>query len=60
MTSVILRAVRVLVAQGLGMLANLPFNVPYLNITVGALLNALFKFLRDKFPKSVILEWLPL
>ena len=60
MLASILRLVRILVAQGLGYLANLPFNIPYLNITVGAVINAIFKFIRDKYPKSAILEWLPL
>jgi len=60
MLASILRLARILVAQGLGYLANLPFNIPYLNITVGAVINAIFKFIRDKYPKSVLLEWLPL
>ena len=58
--SVVLRLVRVLVAQLLGILANLSFNIPYLGITVGAVINAIFKYIRDKYPKSKILEWLPL
>ena len=58
--SVILRILRVLVAQGLGYLASLAIPVPYLGVTVGAIINGIFKLIRDKFPKSVILEWLPL
>ena len=62
MTSAILRIVRVLVAQGISVLllkyANV--NVPIINITVGALINGVAKFIRDKFPKSKILEWLPI
>ncbi len=60
MKSAIFRLLRVLVAQGLGYLANLSFNIPYLGITVGAVINAIFKFIRDKYPKSFILTWLPL
>ena len=59
MKSAIVRLIRVLVGQLLGYLANLAFNIPYLNISVGAIVNAVFKFIRDKFPKSKILEWLP-
>ena len=62
MTSAILRIVRVLIAQGISVLllkyANV--NVPIINITVGALINGIAKFIRDKFPKSKILEWLPI
>ena len=58
--SALLRFLRVLVAQGLGYAASLVIPIPYLGITVGALINAIFKFIRDKFPKSKILEWLPL
>jgi hypothetical protein len=60
MKSAILRILRVLVAQGLGYLANLAIPIPYLGVTVGAVVNGVFKFIRDKYPKSKILEWLPL
>lgn len=60
MKSVILRVLRVLIGQVLGYLANSTVNIPYLGITVGAVLNGVFKFIRDKYPKSVILEYLPL
>ena len=55
----ILRLVRVLVAQGIGILiTNLSgVNIPYLGISIGAVINALAKFLRDKFPSWG--EWLP-
>jgi len=57
-----LRIARVLVAQGiaLGLTTWGGITIPYVNITVGALINGLFKFLREKFPNSKILEWLPL
>ena len=60
MTEALMRLARTLVAQGLGYLVNLPFQIPYLGITVGAVVNAIFKFIRDKFPNSAILAWLPL
>ena len=57
-----LRIARVLVAQAIswGLATWGGVSVPYINITIGALINGLFKFLRDKFPTSKILEWLPL
>jgi hypothetical protein len=62
MSSSILRVLRVLVAQAIGLVITTygAITIPYFSITVGALLNGVFKFIRDKFPKSVILEWLPL
>jgi len=58
----IYRILRVLVAQGIGMVVETwgGVLVPYLGITIGALLNGFFKFLREKFPNSGILAWLPL
>jgi len=58
----ILRIIRVLVAQVIGIaLATWGgITIPYFGITVGAAVNGLFKLLRDKYPKSVLLEWLPL
>jgi hypothetical protein len=60
MNTALLRLLRILVAQILGILANLSFNIPYLGITIGAVINAIFKYIRDKYPKSKLLEWLPL
>jgi len=53
----LLRLIRVLVAQGIGIsiTATAGINIPYLNIGVGAVISALAKFLRDKFKW----EWLP-
>ena len=50
----IYRILRVLVAQGIGMVVETwgGVLVPYFGITIGALLNGLFKFLREKFPNS--------
>jgi hypothetical protein len=60
MVSALLRIARVLVAQGLGYIASLAIPIPYLGITVGAVVNGVFKFLRDKFPTATWLVWLPL
>ena len=62
MKSAIMRLLRVLVAQAISwsLLEWGGVNIPQVNITVGAAFNAIFKFIRDKFPKSKILEWLPL
>lgn len=56
------RLVRILVAQAIswGILEYGGVNIPQVNITVGAAISALFKFIRDKFPKSKILEYLPI
>lgn len=62
MKSTIMRILRVLLAQGIswGLASYGNINIPVLEITVGALINGIFKFIRDKYPKSVILEYLPL
>ena len=62
MKSAILRILRVLVGQGIGLVLTMwgGITIPYIGITIGAVISGLFKFLRDKFPKLVILEWLPL
>ena len=62
MKSALLRLARILVAQAIswGLLEWGGINIPQVNITVGAAINAIFKFIRDKFPTSKILEWLPL
>lgn len=58
----ILRFVRILLGQviswSLAYYGNV--NIPILEISIGALINGLFKYIRDKYPKSVILEYLPL
>ena len=53
----LVRFARVMVAQALAFwVADLSgVNVPIINISAGALLNALAKYLRDKFK----LDWLP-
>lgn len=62
MKAVLLRLARVLVGQliGLTIAAWGNIQVPIVGMSIGALINAIFKFIRDKFPKSPILEWLPL
>ncbi len=57
MKAALLRLVRILVAQGVTFLiAEMAgINIPFLNISAGALINAIAKYLRDKFK----LEWLP-
>ena len=62
MVAAILRMVRILLAQGIvwGLAAGGGNNIPVINITIGGFVNALFKYLRDKFPKNKFLEWLPI
>ena len=62
MKSAILRLARILVAQAIswGLLEWGGINVPMINISVGAVISAIFKFIRDKYPNSVILTWLPI
>lgn len=62
MGTAILRILRVLVAQAIGIVITTygGVTVPYFGITIGALINGVFKLIRDKFPKSKVLEWLPL
>ena len=62
MKATILRVLRILVGQTIGLVITTWGNIaiPYVGITIGAAINGLFKFLRDKFPKSPILEWLPI
>ena len=57
MTAALLRLARILVAQVIAFaIANLAgVNIPVLNISVGAAINAIAKFLRDKYKW----EWLP-
>ena len=61
MKAALLRLARILVAQAISwiLLEKGGINIPMVNISVGAALNAIFKYIRDKFPKSKILEWLP-
>jgi len=60
MLAAFLRLFRVVVAQVIALaITNLAgVNIPYLNISLGAVINALAKFLRDKFPSWG--EWLPI
>jgi hypothetical protein len=62
MIAALLRLARILVAQTVSwsLLEWGGIVVPMLNITVGAAVSAIFKYLRDKYPKLKILEWLPL
>jgi hypothetical protein len=57
MNAALLRLIRVLVAQGItwaiAYYANI--NVPILNISAGAVISAIAKYLRDKYKW----EWLP-
>lgn len=60
--SVLYRFARVAVAQLIGLLIVQYGNIsiPYFGVTVGAGVTALFKFLREKYPTSPLLLWLPL
>lgn len=62
MKAVILRIARILVGQIIGVVIVTwgGITIPYVGITIGAAINGVFKFIRDKFPKSPILSWLPL
>jgi len=53
----ILRLGRVLIAQlvALAITSLAGVNIPYLNISLGAVINALAKFLRDRYKW----DWLP-
>lgn len=55
----LLRVVRVAVAQALGVLitSTMGISIPYVGISIGAVLNGISKVLRDKFPAWA--EWLP-
>jgi cytochrome b subunit of formate dehydrogenase len=57
-----LRILRILVGQAIGIVITTwgGITIPYVGITIGAAISGLFKFIRDKFPNSKILEWLPL
>ena len=61
MKTIVLRILRVLVGQGIGLVLATwgSITIPYFSVTVGAVINGIFKLIRDKFPKSVLLEWLP-
>jgi len=58
MKATVLRFIRVAVAQVLSLVitSTANINIPYLNIGLGAVINAAAKFLRDKFKW----EWLPI
>lgn len=62
MKAFIMRILRGSVAQVLSYLATqfMGINVPIINVSAGIILNGIFKAIRDKFPTSPILEWLPL
>jgi|WetSurMetagenome_2_1015567.scaffolds.fasta_scaffold527078_2 hypothetical protein len=62
MKSAILRVLRILIAQGIGIVLTTwgSITIPYVGMTIGAAINGMFKFIRDKFPKSKILEYFPL
>lgn len=62
MVSALLRLARILAAQAISwaLLEWGGVNVPMVNISLGAVINAIFKFIRDKYPDSKILGWLPL
>ncbi len=57
MKAALFRLVRVLVAQAIAfaIAETTGINIPILNISLGALINATAKYIRDKFK----LEWLP-
>jgi hypothetical protein len=61
MKAAFLRLARILVAQAISwtILEWGGVNIPVINIGIGAALNAIMKWIRDKYPKSKILEWLP-
>jgi hypothetical protein len=60
--AILLRFARVIVGQliGIALATWGGITIPYIGITIGAAVSALFKFLREKFPNSKILLWLPL
>jgi hypothetical protein len=62
MSATIIRILRVLVGQAIGIVITTwgGITIPYVGISIGAAINGLFKFIRDKFPKSPLLEWIPL
>jgi len=62
MIAALLRLVRVGVAQGIAwaLLQYGGVNVPVINISVGAAISAIFKYLRDKWPNNKFLTWLPI
>jgi hypothetical protein len=62
MKAALLRLARILVGQAIswGLLEWGGINVPIINITIGAAINSIFKFIRDKYPNSWILSWLPI
>ena len=59
MKAALMRLARILVAQVISwvVLEWGGLSVPYINITVGALINTVAKYLRDKFPAWG--NWLP-
>ena len=62
MVAALLRLARILVAQAISWLL-LEWGgvaIPMINITIGAAISAIFKYLRNKYPDWKVLEWLPL
>jgi len=62
MVSALLRLARVLVAQAISwVIAEFGgMSLPWVPVTIGAGINAVMKFIRDKYPNNPILTWLPL
>ena len=62
MKAALLRFARIIVAQAItwGLSEWGGVVIPVLNIGIGAFVNAIFKAIRDKYPKTPFLEWLPL
>jgi hypothetical protein len=60
--SIVLRFVRVVLGQLIALAIGVwgSITIPVINMSIGAFITALFKFLRDTFPKNKFLEWLPL
>ena len=62
MIAALLRLARIVVAQVISaaLLEWGGISILMLNISLGALISAIFKFIRDKYPNSKVLEWLPI
>ena len=59
MVPALLRLVRIVVAQAIGAIIvnTTGITIPYVGVSIGAVLSAVAKFLRDKYPSWA--EWLP-
>jgi hypothetical protein len=62
MINALMRLARILVAQVISwvLLEWGGISIPVVNISVGAVISGIFKYIREKFPKNPILTWLPL